>query len=253
MKSSGPQVMRYDRYVLSVQEALFYMAEGAGACALVSYTFYRSLALFLVLLPIGLCYPWHQRQTLMRRRLEQLNQEFKEGAMVLAGALAAGYSVENAFSNSLRELKLLYGEQSLIGREFAYLCEQMGMNRPVEQVLWEFGQRSGLEDIQNFAEVFSVAKRSGGDLVSILNHTAQVIADKSQVREEIRTMTASKQFEQRIMNLIPFLIVFYVDMTSPGFFGMMYATAVGRVIMTVCLAVYGAAYWMAGRILDIHV
>ena len=107
--------------------------------------------------------------------------------------------------------------------------------------------------MKNFSEVFSVAKRSGGDLSGIMRHTAEVIRDKMQVREEIRTMTASRQFEQKIMNLLPLLIVLYIDLTSPGFFDTMYQTAAGRIVMTVCMLVYAGAYILAGRMLDIEI
>ena len=71
--------------------------------------------------------------------------------------------------------------------------------------------------------------------------------------EEIQTLTASRRFEQKIMNLLPFLIILYVDLTSPGFFDQMYTTVVGRIVMSGCLAIYGAAYWISGKILDITV
>ena len=76
---------------------------------------------------------------------------------------------------------------------------------------------------------------------------------KIQIQEEITTMTAAKQFEQKIMNLIPFFLVLYVDVSSPGFFDMMYQTSAGRGIMTGCLVLYAAAYGLAGRILRIEV
>ena len=39
---------------------------------------------------------------------------------------------------------------------------------------------------------------------AVISHIAEIIGGKLQVQEEIRTMTAQKQFEQKIMNLIPF-------------------------------------------------
>ena len=127
------------------------------------------------------------------------------------------------------------------------------MNRSVEQALLDFALRSGLDDVKNFAEVFSTAKRSGGELVSIISHTADVIRDKVQVREEILTMTASKQFELKIMNLIPFFIVIYIDFTSPGFFQIMYTTGAGRILMTICMILYMIAYQTAKRIMEIEI
>lgn len=41
-----------------------------------------------------------------------------------------------------------------------------------------------------------------------MRHTAEVIRDKMQVKEEIITLTTSRQFEQKIMNMIPFLSLF---------------------------------------------
>lgn len=182
-----------------------------------------------------------------------LASQFKEGMAVLASALSAGYSVENALAVSEQELSLLYGRDGLITREFSGMVQQLRMNRTAEQLLSDLADRSGLEDIWNFSEVFSAAKRSGGDLGSIMRHTADVIRDKMQVKEEIATLTASKQFEQKIMNMIPFFIVFYVDSTSPGFFSQMYGTGLGRMLMRVCLVVYLAAYAMSQKILAIEV
>ncbi len=172
--------------------------------------------------------------------------------MVLASLLGAGYSIENALAASIRELTTLYGKDGLITREFSYMVWRIRMNRPVEAVLDDFASRSGLDEIRSFSEVFSVAKRSSGDLGGIMRHTAEVIRDRMQVKEEIATMTASQRFEQKIMNLIPFMIVFYVEWGSPGFFDQMYQTSAGRIVMTLCLAVYIASYILSAKILNIE-
>ena len=245
--------MCYDRYRLSAGEWFQYAAAGVGFAAAVSYVFYRSLPVFILLSPFGLCYPLIKKRDLKEQRLKKRNLVFKEGILILSSFLNAGYSVENAFSASVKELVVMYGPSGMMTLEFSHMEGQIRMNRPVEQVLREFGDRSGLDDVRNFAEVFAAAKRSGGELVSIINHTSGVIRDKIQIQEEITTMTAAKQFEQKIMNLIPFFLVLYVDVSSPGFFDMMYQTSAGRGIMTGCLVLYAAAYALAGRILRIEV
>ncbi len=220
---------------------------------MVSYTFYRSAMVFLLLLPLGLGYPLIRRRTLQEERRFRLNQQFKEGILILAANLSAGYSIENALANSGQELDLLYGSGGMINHEFSGMVRQLQMNRTVEQVFFDFADRSGLEDVKNFAQVLKAAKRSGGDLVAIINHTAGVIRDKAQVKEEIVNMTAAKKLEQKIMNVIPFFLILYIDQASPGFFGMMYETGMGRVLMTICLGVYGFALWLSKGILNIPV
>ncbi len=208
---------------------------------------------FVWMLPAVLAFPVYEGKRLRDRRKCLLEQQFKEGMVILAGNLSSGYAVENALAVSREELALLYGEDGLLTREFSYMVQQIRVNRTVEQVLAEFAERSGLEDVQNFSEVFSVAKRGGGDLSGIMRHTAEVLRDKMQVREEIRTMTASRQFEQKVMSLIPFFIVFYVESSSPGFFEQMYETALGRVLMSGCLAVYLVSLAVSRKILNIQV
>ena len=222
-------------------------------CAATAYVFYRSFTAFLLFLPVGFLYPLAKKKELALQRQEELRRQFKEAVLILSSSLGAGYSVENAFAGSLRELEELYGREGMITKEFSYIAHQLRMNRTVETLLAEFADRSGLEEIKNFSDIFAVSKRSRGELVSVVNHTVHVISDRLQVREEILTMTAEKQFEQKIMNLIPFFLVLYVDVSSPGFFDMMYQTGAGRGIMTGCLVLYAAAYALAGRILRIEV
>ena len=127
------------------------------------------------------------------------------------------------------------------------------MNQPVEGLFLDFGRRSGSQEADSFAQVLAAARRSGGELVEIIGHTAGIIRDKMQVQEDIRTATASRRMEQRIMSGLPFGIVLYVDLTSPGFFDVMYTTGAGRMVMTVCLGIYLTAVAAAWKILEIEV
>lgn len=242
----------YREYRLSKKEWIFCLGEGAAACGLTAFVFYRSLAAFALFLPAAFVWPFLKRRQFRQRRQEQLRLQFKEAILILASSLAAGYSVENAFSAGVGELEELYGADGMITREFSYIAKQLKMNRTVESLMMEFARRSGLEEVESFAEIFAVSKRSRGELVSVVSHVAHVIGDRIQVREEILTMTAEKQFEQKIMNLMPYLIVVYVDLSSPGFFSQMYGTVIGRLVMTACLAVYLGSCLLAGKILQIE-
>ena len=245
--------MNYEVYRLSAGEWLGGVSAGAGLAALTAYVFYRNLVAFLIFLPFGACVPLIMKKRWKKKRLERLSAEFKEGIRVLSASLRAGYSVENAFRASVEELTALFGEDGLIVREFSYIVSQMSLNRPVESLLADFGRRSGLEDVKNFAEIFQLAKRSGGRLGAIMDYTAGVISDKMQVQEDILTATASRRLEQRVMSCLPYAIVLYVDMTSPGFFDVMYTTEAGRIIMTACLLCYAAAVAVSWKILEIEV
>lgn len=252
-QDEGRELTDYGTYRLTVREWACYTGLGILACLAAAYVFYRSWAMFLVFLPAGLSYPLLKKNVLREQRRETLRGQFKDGIRLLASALSAGYSVENAFTVCLGELTALFGEEGMITGEFSHIAGQLKMNRAVEQLLVNFAERSGLEEIQNFAEIFAVSKRSRGELASVVGHTVHVISDKIQVREEIIIMAAEKRLEQKIMNVMPFFIALYVDLSFPGFFNQMYDTAAGRLVMTICLGLYLLACVLSGRIMRIDI
>ncbi len=253
-RDTGDTPIEYGEYELCRTEWLKAIGLGIVAAGAIAYTFYRSWIVFgILLIPACFLGPCLCREYWKQRRLEQLELQFKEMIQALSASLSAGYSVENALAVCQRELELMHGSDGMIVKELGYMVRQMNMNRSVEAVLNDFAGRSGLEEAQNFSYIFTIAKRSGGRLVSIISHTVQIMQDRFQVKEEIRTLTASRKFEQRIMSLMPFLMIFYIDSTSPGFFTVMYTTAMGRIVMSGCLAAYGFSCYLSGKILDIKV
>ena len=214
------------------------VCQGVFMAAIVAYGFYRSMAAFALLLIPACGYLWIYQ---------------KSWIGILAGLLHAGYSAENAIIAGCGELEQLYGPEEMIVREFVYMREQMNLNRSVEQVIQDFARRSGLEEAERFSQIFQIAKRSGGQLTPVICHTVSIMEDKSQVKEEIRTMSASVQFEQKVMMVIPFLMILYIDATSPGFFAVMYETVFGRLVMSGCLAMYLLSCYLSRKILDIPI
>jgi tight adherence protein B len=236
-----------------MREWVIYALQGLGIAAVIAYVCYRSILAWVLLSPLALIWPIMRRKMLALKRHRQLELEFREGIMTLSSAISAGYSPENAMKEAESELRMMYGDDAMIVREFGMMNLQVSMNIPLEKAWEGFAMRSGNSDIENFAGVIRIAKRSGGDLKRIIAHTADIIGDKISIKEEIATMTSGKQFEQKIMELIPVLIILYIDRSSPGFFDPMYTTLKGRLIMTVCLCLYGAAVWISGKILNIAV
>lgn len=244
----------YGEYTLTAGDFLRQGGIGLGLCAVISYTFYKSLFIFLLLLPVGLIlFPLSRREYLKKKRLWQLTIEFREAVWIVSGYLSAGYSAENAFIAALPELRDMYGPDAMIVKEFRLIVKGIRLNRPLEGLLKDFAERSTVDDIRNFAEVFGIAKRSGGNMKEIIENTTNIIRDKTGVTEEIKNMTAAKRYEQNIMNLLPFALIIYMDITTSGFLDIMYESTMGRVVMTGCLVMVVVAYKLSQRILDIKV
>lgn len=105
-----------------------------------------------------LAFPFFRRKALCEKRRHQLLLEFKESLSILSSFLSAGYSTENAFRASIPELRSLFSDKAMIVQEFEAIAHGLRLNRTIEELLSDFAYRSGLDDIANFAEIFTVAK-----------------------------------------------------------------------------------------------
>lgn len=194
-----------------------------------------------------------ERKQKIAQRKEQLSLEFKETMQAVSGALTAGYSIENAFKEAQKEIHQLYGQTSYMEKELEQMNAKLALNQPLEELLMDFSNRSGLEDVESFCQVFVFAKRGGGNFVKIIKATVGQISDKLEIKREISTMIASKKLEQKIMQAVPVFILFYLDLTSPEFLQVLYQNPFGILVMTVCLLLYIAAMFLAEKIVNISV
>ena len=243
----------YGSYVLQAKDILQAAAEYMAAALAVSLLFFRSWLVFLAVLPGFAIYMKRKRKELAKKREARMRVEFLDGMQFAGTALASGYAMENAFAEADIELRKIYDEDSFIVREFHYITVQTRMNVPLEELLTGLGDRSHIDDIRNFSNVFVTARRTGGDMIAIVRNTISDMQQKEETRQEIETVIAGKKMECRIMSAVPLVILGYVSLTDPGFLKGMYHTPAGITIMSGCLAVYAAAFWWAGKIMDIRI
>lgn len=243
----------YAEYHFSLKEGALAVLEGMFVVAMIGYFFYRSWLACLFLLPVFALFMKERKRELAKKRRQELSLQFKDLVLALLTNVKAGYSIENALRESYRDIELLYGADSPICLEVQHMVRGLENNVILEKLLFDLGVRSRLPDIMQFADVFLIAKRSGGNLTEILEKTAGVIEQKTETDKEIQLMVSAKKMEQKIMNMVPFLIIFYIGTTSRGFFDVLYHNLVGVAVMTACLLFYGAAYLLSRRIVEIEV
>ena len=243
----------YEKYQYSVKEIIRYVSECVILCLVVDYLFYKNIWMLLLAVPLPVLYLKWKKKQLIRERKRRLNYQFRDALNSMSVAVQAGYSVENAVSACVRDLEQLYEKNADIAREFRYIENQQKVSVPVEDLFLDLGKRCRVEDIENFASILYTAKRSGGDLGNVIQKVARMLGDKIDVKKEIESTLAAKKSEQMIMSLMPAGIILYLQLASPGFLDMLYGNPFGIGAMSVCLAVYGTAYWMGKRIVEIEV
>ncbi len=231
---------------------LLYSMQGLLIIAILGYLFYQNLIGIFALTPILYFYLKRKKKKLIEERKWKLNLEFKDGLLALSAALEAGYSPEHALEEACRDLKQIYREDDMILQEFAYMSNQLRMNITLERAFEDFSERSGIEDIQSFSQVFGTAKRTGGDLIRVIKTTGNIISDKIEVKRDIITLITGKRLEANMMKAIPIFIISYLTIFSPGFLDPLYHNIFGIIAMTVFLVIYLGAFFLIDKIVAIE-
>ncbi|MDY3818695.1 MAG: type II secretion system F family protein [Lachnospiraceae bacterium] len=240
----------YRRYYFSKKEYVLFAIQALGIVSLVSYLFYHSLLAMVLVIPFYPVFLRMKAQVLLQKQKSMLQEQFKEAICALATALGAGYSIENAWKEARKEVEKLFGEHALIVQELNHMLAHLEMNVSLEELLSDFALRSGLEDVGSFCQVFLFAKRSGGDFIGIIHATANRISRKVDLQREIITDLAARRLESRVMNMVPMFMLLYLNLTSPGYFDLLYGNLSGVIIMSLCLLFYLLAYVWSERMLQ---
>ena len=221
----------------------------AGVTGVFAYFFYRSFLALIPLSAIGMSVFGLIRRQKMEKAREELAAQFRECILAVATSLQAGYSVENAFLECRQDMALMYGEDAPICQELKLIRRGLHINIPLEELLVDMAGRSRCEEIAQFAQIFALAKRNGGNMSEIIRNSANQIGRQIELRQEIQMLLGGKKMELTIMKIMPFGILFYIDMGNPGYFDSLYHNFTGIAVMTGCLGLYLGAYILGEHIM----
>ena len=244
----------YNTYVMGVRERALYTGAAAVVIFCVAFVFYRSVVLSALLTPLALFYPRFKTRDIIAGRKKELNIQFKDLLYSLASSVSAGRTVEGAFREALKDLAVLYPEPSaFVLTEVRHILNRLEMNETLETALSDFSVRAGLEDLDNFVSVFNICKRSGGNLCEVIKNTSSIISDRIEVAQEVDTLLAERRFEKKVLNILPILMILLLSATAPDYMSPVFATAAGRLTMTISIMLLGAAWFISAKISDIKV
>ena len=159
-----------------------------------------------------------------------------------------------ALEESITFWEATYKENDFIMEELKYMTGRIrtGNEKDVD-VLKDFAERSGLQDVADFVSVYESCRSTGGNLITAINRATVIIGDKISLEKELQTLMAQKAFESRIVACAPFLLMILLRIASPEYLNPMFETSQGRIITTLALTLMVAALLMMERINRIEI
>ena len=225
--------MDYRKYRCNLWERLGCLAAGTAGASAIAWLFYRSWYGMVLVIPVNYLIVSYYKNKKRDERAKKLMIEFRDAIQAVAAALLAGYSIEHAWKEAEREIMDLYGKEAMITKELIQMNAEIKLNRNVEEILHDLAVRSGVEEI--------------------IRTTAARISAKIEVEREVDTVIAGKKLEGKIMSVMPFFILAYLNLASREFIDPLYGNLAGVLVMSAALLVFVGAMAINRRISDIRV
>jgi len=264
------ETLNYKVYYMSKKEKIIYFLLAFAVGAVVGYLFYGGIGkdefgnsttityVLNILIPtvVGLIagkffLPMRTEQIVNKRR-KQLNVQFRDMLDGITTSLGAGNNVMNSFNSVYNDLKVQYSEDAFILKELEVVLSGIQSNFNMEDLLEDFGNRSGIDDITSFANVFKICYRKGGNIQDVIQSTHAILSKKMEIKEDIETTVSGSKMDQMIMIVMPILLIGMIKVMSPEF-AANFVTASGLIATTIAIGMFVASYFVGKAIMDIKV
>lgn len=246
----------YECNMTKLQHILAYLVFAAGI-AVVLYIYYRLLLVSVIGgLVLAVFQEKNYAKSVIKKRQKRLRLQFKQFLDIVSISVSggAGRSMENAVEDSLRELKMVFNEDSDIVREIGLIVsdyKQAGI--PLSQGFKELGERSEIDDIMSFAAVYKTIEGKTSDFGYVISQTRDIIKDKVEITMEIETSITSAKSEAYMMLVLPLFLIVVMTTMGSDFMKSLFTTAIGRASATVGVICTFVSYVIATRATDIDV
>ena len=166
----------YSVYYMKPAEKLGYILLAAAGLFALGYIFYRAAILAGLLALLSLKFPAIRTKQIIAARRRKLTLQFKDMLYSLSSALGAGCSVEKAMAVALEDMERQYVDpRTHIIQELELIVSKLSMNQNIEDLLIDLSERSGIDDIRTFANIFEISKRTGGNMEAVMKNYSNLL------------------------------------------------------------------------------
>lgn len=234
-----PQWLKLAEVKLAPRELLLRVV-GAGLVGLVlGVVLFQNflLAVGLLLAPLLLT-----RFVLKRRvgkKRKRFGEDLGQALQIIQSSLQSGQSITVALSSVVEEA------EEPLKSELARVLNETRVGRDLVEALMAVAARMDSEDFEWFASAVDLQRRTGGNLVEIVETVAETIRERFELRQKIRAYSSEGRASAYILMSLPVVLGLAFSLLNPSYMAPLFTSTVGIVLLCVCAVMYVIGYfWM---------
>lgn len=156
------------------------------------------VSVFLALLtPLGGHLLLHM---LAGRRRKQFADQVPDTLQMFSGGMRAGHSLLRAVDASAQE------SSAPMAEELNRIVNETRIGRDLGESMADVARRTRNEDFMAITQAIEIHREVGGDLAEVLDHLGDTVRDRTQVRGQIRALSAEGRMSALVLMALPILM-----------------------------------------------
>ncbi|UXM90540.1 type II secretion system F family protein [Paenarthrobacter sp. JL.01a] len=179
------------------------------------------------------------------RRRAQFEAQLGDTLQMLSGSMRAGHSLLRAVDAVAQEA------QSPTRDEFARIVGETRLGRDLRDALMDAAARLHSEDFLWAAQAIEIHREVGGDLAEVLDHVGETIRERSQIKGQVRALSAEGRLSAYILIALPTGMFFYLCLFNGTYIRPLFTNPIGWVMLVVAVILLGVGTFWLSRVVKI--
>ncbi len=222
----------------SAEWALIHVGIAVLAALVVTLLTGFNLLATLLGLVIGLVAPFAYLSFKEGRRKAAFAQALPDTLQLLAGSLAAGYSLPQGVDSVVRE------STGPMAAELNRAIVEARLGVPIEDALETVATRMGSVDFAWVVMAIRIQREVGGNLAEVLTQVAATMRERERLRRQVEVLSAEGRLSAVVLGGLPVVFIIYLVLVRPEYIGLLVTTPLGilMIVMGVTLLAVGTLW-----------
>jgi tight adherence protein B len=205
------------------------------------------LPLSMLALLAGAVTPYLYLTAKQSSRRQKFEEQLPTTLQLLAGSLAAGYSLPQAVDTVAREAA------EPVSTEFSRAIMESRLAVPIEDALEHVAQRTSSEDFGWVVMAVRIQRQVGGNLAELLTTIAATLRERERLRRQVRVLSAEGRLSAYILGGLPILFALYLFVVRREYLMRLFTDPIGIILLFGgVMALIVGVFWMR-RIINVEV
>lgn len=174
------------------------------------------------------------------RRRAAFEGQLSDMLMSLSGSLRAGHGIAQSLHSASVEMPAPMSE------ELARIVNEQRVGRSVSESMAEVAKGMRCEDFEWLSQAIEINREVGGDLAGVIDHVADTVRERAQIKGQVRALAAEGKFSAYILIALPFFVAAFLHLTNPAYVGTLTESVLGWIFISVGVIMMAiGSFWIS--------